>query len=73
MRILNACTKIVWKLPEGTTYMYKQDLVLNNLQWLICHKTKPNQTGTTTSGQSGPESNGNEEEVYTSQIFKTEA
>ena len=25
--------------------MYKQDLVLNNLQWLICHKTKlkPNQ------------------------------
>ena len=22
--------------------MYKQDLVLNNLQWLICHKTKPN-------------------------------
>ena len=25
-------------------YMYKQDLALNNLQWLICHKTKPNQT-----------------------------
>ena len=24
--------------------MYKDDLVLNNLQWLICHKTKPNQT-----------------------------
>ena len=22
--------------------MYKEDLVLNNLQWLICHKTKPN-------------------------------
>ena len=22
----------------------KMDLVLNNLQWLICHKTKPNQT-----------------------------
>ena len=20
------------------------DLALNNLQWLICHKTKPNQT-----------------------------
>ena len=20
--------------------MYKQDLALNNLQWLICHKTK---------------------------------
>ena len=25
-------------------YMYKNDLALNNLQWLICHKTKPNQT-----------------------------
>ena len=23
--------------------MYKEDLVLNNLQWLICHKTQPNQ------------------------------
>ena len=22
--------------------MYKQDLALNNLQWLISHKTKPN-------------------------------
>ena len=25
-------------------YMYKEDLVLNNLQWSICHKIKPNQT-----------------------------
>ena len=24
--------------------MYKEDLALNNLQWLIYHKTKPNQT-----------------------------
>ena len=24
--------------------MYKQDLALNNLQGLICHKTKPNLT-----------------------------
>ena len=24
--------------------MYTQDLVLNNLQWLICHKTQPNPT-----------------------------
>ena len=24
--------------------MYKEDLALNNLQGLICHKTKPNQT-----------------------------
>ena len=22
--------------------MYKEDLALDNLQWLICHKTKPN-------------------------------
>ena len=22
--------------------MYKPDLPVNNLQWLICHKTKPN-------------------------------
>ena len=21
--------------------MYKEDLALNNLQWLICHKAKP--------------------------------
>ena len=25
------------------TYMNKPDLALNNLQWLICHKAKPNQ------------------------------
>ena len=38
-------TKKVWKLIEGTSYlvnMYKEYLALNNLQWLICHKTKPN-------------------------------
>ena len=23
-------------------YMYKEDLALNNLQWLICLRTKPN-------------------------------
>ena len=23
--------------------MYKKDLALNNLQWLICYETKPNQ------------------------------
>ena len=23
-------------------FMNKEDLALNNLQWLICHKTKPN-------------------------------
>ena len=25
-------------------YMYKEDLALNNLQWLTCHKTQPNQS-----------------------------
>ena len=25
-------------------YMKKEDLALNNLEWLICHKTYPNQT-----------------------------
>ena len=24
-------------------YTNKQDLALNNLQWLICHQTQPNQ------------------------------
>ena len=24
-------------------YMYENNLALNNQQWLICHKTKPNQ------------------------------
>ena len=23
-------------------YIYKKDLALNNLQWLVCHKTKLN-------------------------------
>ena len=23
-------------------YMYKEDLALNSLKWLICHKTQPN-------------------------------
>ena len=26
--------------------MYKEDFALNNLQWLICYKTKPNQSYT---------------------------
>ena len=24
-------------------YTHQEDLALNNLQWLICHKTQPNQ------------------------------
>ena len=35
--IYKTCLDIIYLI-----YMYKNDLVLNNLQWLICHKTKPN-------------------------------
>ena len=24
--------------------MYEEDMALNNLQWMICHKIQPNQT-----------------------------
>ena len=30
------CLEIVYLM-----YMYKKDLALNNLQWLICYKIKP--------------------------------
>ena len=32
------CLKILYSM-----YMYKKDLALNNLQWLIYHKTQPDQ------------------------------
>ena len=31
-----------WIVWNGTVDMYKMDLALNTLQWLICHKTKLN-------------------------------
>ena len=37
---------VIYKICLGIIYpiyMYKKDLALNNLQWLICHKTQPNQ------------------------------
>ena len=34
--------------PIYLLYMYKGDLALNNLQWLICHKIKPNPPSTRT-------------------------
>ena len=34
------CLQIIYSI-----YKYKYDLELNNLQWLICHKTKRNKTG----------------------------
>ena len=30
--------------PICLIYMYKEDLALTYLQWLICHKTQPNQS-----------------------------
>ena len=33
------CLAIIYLL-----YMFKKDLAINNLQWLIYYKTKPNQT-----------------------------
>ena len=29
--------------PIYLIYVYEEDLVLNNIEWLICHKTLPNQ------------------------------
>ena len=37
--------KVIYKIVINDIYllyMYKQDLALNNLQWLIFHKTKEN-------------------------------
>ena len=50
------------------------DLALNNLQWLICHKTKLNQTKLTdftSSGSSEPESYANEEVLHISQSSRS--
>ena len=59
----------------------KEDLALDNLQELKCHKTQSNQTrtliyltpkwtliGTSTLSQSEPESNGNEEVLHIPQV-----
>ena len=35
-------TKFVYKSYIYSIYMYKQNVALYNLHWLICHKTKPN-------------------------------
>ena len=37
--LFTKCLEIIYLI-----YMYKKDLALNNRQWLICHKTKVNQT-----------------------------
>ena len=33
------CFEIIYLI-----YIDKKDLALNNSQWLVCHKTKPNQS-----------------------------
>ena len=55
--------------------MYKEDLALNNLQCLMCHKSQPNptqiyfnQTDTIALGQSGAGSSDNEGVHHISQI-----
>ena len=41
----NYVLMLKWIVWNRNVYMYKKKYsVLNNLQWLICHKTKPNQT-----------------------------
>ena len=38
------CTYGKLNCLKENCFLYKMDLALNNLQWLMCHKTKPNQT-----------------------------
>ena len=40
---MNCVISKVFINHENLIYMNKEDLALNNLQWLICHKTQPNQ------------------------------
>ena len=37
-----------WIVWNGTVYMYKINLALNNRQWWICYKTKPNRNSLAT-------------------------
>ena len=39
---MNIINKILTN-PSYLIFMYKEDLSLNYLQWLICHKIQPNQ------------------------------
>ena len=40
---LNVCIYKMCLLILYLIYILKQDLALNKKQWLICHKTQPNQ------------------------------
>ena len=59
--INKTCLEIMYLM-----YMYKNDLALNDLQWL----KDRNLTGTTTPGQSWPRSNGNERVLHIFQKSK---
>ena len=41
--MVNISKKPTKPSPIYSIYMYKEELVLNNQQWLICHKTQRNQ------------------------------
>ena len=41
---LNCVLMLNWIVWNRTVYMYKNEFIINNLQWLMYHKTKPNQT-----------------------------
>ena len=62
--IYKMCFEIIYII-----YMYKKDLVLNKLQWLVYHKTKLNSA--TIPVQSGSGSNGNEGVFYIPQWILT--
>ena len=38
---------VIYKISVYKSYIYKEDLALNNQQCLICHKTQSNKTNTT--------------------------
>ena len=40
----NCVLMLNWITWNRTVYMNKNGFDINNLQWLICHKTKPKQT-----------------------------
>ena len=39
---LNFILMLNWIVWKWTVYIYKKGFGINNLQWLMCHKTKPN-------------------------------
>ena len=38
----NCVFMLNWIVWNRTVYKYKNGFGINNLQWLMCHKTKPN-------------------------------